>query len=295
LTGNLRSEIQRVGEDVVFGANVSITAASIDIADKVIFKDNIAIDCKGAVKIGHHSIIGANSRVRCNNLTIGQWLYACEGLEIGAGGCNNKESDVHIGDYVGIFERVLINPNSPVVIGDNCGIGREVQIWTHGAWLDPLSGFPSDFGPVLIGNNVWLPARTIMLPNSSIGDDCVIGINSIINKRIPSGSFAAGCPVKIIRENAFPRQLSDEEIVAIVNRILTDWRCLIEFKKPGLIYSLEVLNSGLVRLTTEGDETIFDCRMKKIAGAKTEYSEDLRDYLRRRGIKIFTDDYFKSI
>ena len=59
------------------------------------------------------------------------------------------------------------------------GIGADVMIWTHGAWLDITQGFPSDFGPVKIGNNVWLPARSIVLPNVSVGDNVVIGINSI--------------------------------------------------------------------------------------------------------------------
>ena len=36
------------------------------------------------------------------------------------------------------------------------------MIWTHGAWLDVTKGFPSDFGPVEIGDNVWIPARCII-------------------------------------------------------------------------------------------------------------------------------------
>jgi len=45
------------------------------------------------------------------------------------------------------------------------------MIWTHGAWLDILKGFPADFGPVKIGNDVWLPARSIVLPNVTIGNN----------------------------------------------------------------------------------------------------------------------------
>ena len=42
-------------------------------------------------------------------------------------------------------------------------------------------------------------------------------------------------------------------------------------------------------------ETIFDIGNRTIEGFEDEVSEDLRDYLRRRGIKIFTDKPFKSI
>ena len=55
------------------------------------------------------------------------------------------------------------------------------MIWTHGAWLDITKGFPSEFG-VKIGKNVWLPARSVVLPNVTIGDNVVVGINSIVNK-----------------------------------------------------------------------------------------------------------------
>jgi len=289
------SYVDKIGKNVKFGNNVSIVADSVEIEDGVIFKDDVSIHCKGALKIGHHSIIGSGARIQCNNLTIGHWLYACDGLEIGSGGCFNKEANVTIGNCVGIFERVLINPNSEVTIGDNCGIGREVQIWTHGAWLDPIAGFPSDFGPVTIGKDVWLPARTIMLPNSSIGDNCVIGINSIINKKIPAGSFAAGCPAKIIRENVYPAPLSPEQIIEFINKVLVDWRTLIEFKLPTLEYTTENFDVDKISLKVNGEETIYDCTNKTVKGATNEVSEDLRDYLRRRGIKIYTDNYFKSI
>lgn len=291
----LSSDFQRVGRGVSFGKNVSIVAKSVEIGDFVTFRDDISISCRGSLKIGHHGIIGSGARIQCNNLTIGDWLYACDGLEIGAGGCNSKDSNVTIGNRVGIFERVLINPNSEVKIGDNCGIGREVQIWTHGAWLDPLSGYPSDFGPVSVGNNVWLPARCIILPNVSIGDNCVIGINSIINKSIPSGTLAAGCPVKILKADAYPRVMSDQQCADVVKKIISDWSVEIEYKIPDLSYSVELTEESTISLVTEEGETVFDLTNKTVHGVVDAISEDCRDFLRRRGIKIYTDDFFKSV
>ncbi len=285
----------RIGTNVVFGRNVSISANSIEIGDNVIIGDNVSIDCRGDFSIGHHGIIGIRSRVQCNNLAIGEWFYSCEGLEIGSGGCYSKDSNVRIGDRVGIFERVLINPNFEVSIGDNCGIGREVQIWTHGAWLDPMQGFPADFGPVSIGKNVWLPARVIMLPNTSVGENCVIGINSIINKHIPAGSFAAGAPVRIIRQNAYPAVLAPSETTELITKIICDWQVQIDHKAPDLKYSVECFDVDKVRLRVDADETIFDCGGKSVRGATNPFSEDFRDYLRRRGVKIYTDNFFKSI
>ena len=49
-------------------------------------------------------------------------------------------------------------------------------------------------------------------------------------------------------------------------------------------------------ILTQGDNsTIYDLEKRTISGYINEVSEDLRDYLRRRGIKIFTDIGFSSI
>lgn len=291
----LLAKSERVGHRVKFGKDVTIKADTVEIGDDVVIDDQVTINCRGHLRIGHHGMIGRSSRIDCNNLSIGAWFYSCEGLEIGAGGCHSKESNVTIGNNVGIFERVLINPNSPVSIGDNCGIGREVQIWTHGAWLDPLFGFPSDFGPVTIGCNVWLPARCIVLPNIEIGDNCVIGINSVVNKSLPAGSFAAGSPARVLKESVYPATLDATEASKLICRIVSEWRVQIEYKQPRLKYEVECFDTTKIRLTISGEETVFDCREKAVRGASNPYSEDLRDYLRRRGIKILTNDFFRSV
>ena len=43
------------------------------------------------------------------------------------------------------------------------------------------------FGPIKIGNNCFIGFRSIILPNVSIGDDCIIAAGSVVNKSVPSG------------------------------------------------------------------------------------------------------------
>ena len=167
------------------------------------------------------------------------------------------------------------------------------MIWTHGAWLDVMQGFPADFGPVKIGNNVWLPARSIVLPNVEIGDNTVIGIGSVINRSIPKGCFAAGSPCKVIKENCYPKELTDSEKYSILENIIKDYIKLLEYKK--LKAGIEVEPNKLTLIRKNKQQTIFDIENRTISGHEDELSEDLRDYLRRRGIKIFTDKKFKSI
>ena len=282
------------------GKNSKIIANNIDIDDSVIIGDNVFIECD-IVKIGKFSKIGNDVKITCKSFEAGSWLFMWDRVEVGRGGCYGPKSTLKIGDHVGIFENTIINPSEPVEIGNDVGIGGEVMIWTHGAWLDVLKGFPADFGPVKIGNDVWLPARSIVLPNVTIGNNVVIGINSIINKSLPDGCFAAGAPCKIIKKNYYPKEISEDEKGNIVNDILDDWKKLFKYKGGldcYLVYNKDDESIELTQyywLQSNEQKTIFNLKDRTIVGYENNTSEDLRDYLRRHGIKIYTDKHFKSM
>ena len=66
------------------------------------------------------------------------------------------------------------------------------------------------------------------------------------------------------------------------------------------IYNVEVgYEDGMIWLKQYIDDefpiTKYDVKQKEMIGLSNEVSEDLRDYLRREGIKIYTDKPFKSI
>ena len=272
----------------------NINADKIDIHPTVEIGKNVVIDCEN-VKIGKFCKIGDNVTITCRSFEADSWLFMWHGVEIGRGGCNGPNSNVKIGSGVGIFENAVINPSEPVEIGDNCGIGADVMIWTHGAWLDITQGFPSDFGPVKIGDNVWLPARSIVLPNVTVGDNVVIGTNSLVNKDLPSGCLAAGIPCKVIKENMYPKKLNYEELNKLVWEIIYDWTKLIRYKGEWDFTFEYKNNSDEIFFNYKNQDTIYNIIDKTMKGAVNPVSEDFRDYLRRRGIKIYTDRFFKSI
>ena len=269
-----------------------IEAKYKNIHRSVKFGDNVSIKCE-KVTIGKYSRIGNNVRIQCRELEIGEHLFMADGVEIGRGGCTGPKSNVRIGNGVGIFENTIINPSESVEIGDNCGIGGDVMIWTHGAWLDVTKGFPAEFGPVKIGKDVWLPARSIVLPNVTIGNNVVIGINSIINRSLPDGCFAAGSPCKVIKENVYPKKLSGAELSEIAWDIINDWKKIINDKGVTAV-EIEYLNEK-INLNYNRRSTIYNIIDKTMEGESNWVSEDFRDYLRRRGIKIYTDSFFESI
>lgn len=76
-------------------------------------------------------------------------------------------------------------------IGENCVISQCVTI----------GGKKGCTELPIIGNNVFIGAGANILGNITIGDNCIIGANSVVVKSIPSNSVVAGVPAKVLRVN----------------------------------------------------------------------------------------------
>ena len=115
--------------------------------------------------------------------------------------------NVHLGNHVEINMNCVFLDCNRITIGDNCGIGPNVQIYTVGHPVNPKERLSenSDFwksftAPVTIGRNVWIGGGTIILPGVSIGDDTTIGAGSVVAKSIPNGCVAVGNPCRVIKK-----------------------------------------------------------------------------------------------
>lgn len=117
--------------------------------------------------------------------------------------------DVFQGGKLVFGKRVQINDFchiacvDQILIGDDCLIASRVFITDHDHEIGPL-GYPPNSTrltcqPVTVGNRVWIGEAVSILKGSTIGDDVVIGANSVVTKDIPAGAIVAGCPAKIIR------------------------------------------------------------------------------------------------
>ncbi len=99
------------------------------------------------------------------------------------------------------MEGVIIDPSHcwHITIGDNVIMAPRVHILAHDASTKLFLDY-TRVANVVIGNNVFLGAGTIVLPGVRIGDNVVIGAGSIVSKDIPSNSIAAGTPAKVISD-----------------------------------------------------------------------------------------------
>lgn len=94
---------------------------------------------------------------------------------------------------------VIIDPDHCwlINIGDNVTLSPRVHILSHDASTKMYLNY-TKIGRVNIGNNVFVGAGSVILPNVTIGHDVIIGANSTLTKDIPSGCVYGGNPAKFI-------------------------------------------------------------------------------------------------
>lgn len=96
------------------------------------------------------------------------------------------------------FSGTVIGVYDTINICDNVRCGANTLITDFDWHLDDIrSSLPS---PVYIGNSVWLGINVIVLKGVSIGENTLIGANSVVTKDIPPNVIAAGNPCKVIKK-----------------------------------------------------------------------------------------------
>jgi len=110
---------------------------------------------------------------------------------------SSYNSRIEIGNNCG-FSGTVIGAFKYIKLGNNVRCGANTLI-TDSDWHldDPRSGEPAD---VIIEDNVWLGVNCVVLKGVTIGQNSVIGANSVVTKSIPVDSIAAGNPCKVIRK-----------------------------------------------------------------------------------------------
>ncbi|MBS2550212.1 sugar O-acetyltransferase [Catenulispora sp. NL8] len=115
---------------------------------------------------------------------------------------------VDYGAHLTVGARTFINYNltaldaAPIVIGEDCQIGPNVQLLTpvHPLEPQPRKDRLESARPITIGDNVWLGGGAIICPGVRIGDDSVIGAGSVVTRDVPARRLAVGSPARVIRE-----------------------------------------------------------------------------------------------
>lgn len=121
-----------------------------------------------------------------------------------------------------------------VVIGSFCNIGQDVEFLLgrehHIDWItaNPLAGrygvgpdeASQDFskGNIVVGSDVWLGIRSLVLSGVNIGHGAVVGAGTVVPKDVRPYAVVVGNPAKEIR-----RRFPDEYVDALLRIRWWDW------------------------------------------------------------------------
>ncbi len=120
-------------------------------------------------------------------------------------------SKIRIGDNSGIGRNAKIPEQ--VTIGNDVMMGPECLMYTQNHAFDRLD-IPmwrqghSPASPIMIGDDVWIGGRVIILPGVNIGSGSIIGAGSVVAKDVPPYAIVGGAPAKIIKYRNEDKQVN---------------------------------------------------------------------------------------
>jgi len=180
------SLFKQMGKGVILGKDISLRSPQrIRLGERVAIDDGCLIDARGdgetGVIIEEEVIFGRNCTIQA------------------------KYGPIRIGRKTNIGPHCVMSATSEVILGEQLLIGALCYIGGGSYHSDRIDipimeqGVYSK-GPVIIEDDVWIGAHSVILAGVHIGRGAVIGAGSIVTRDIPTLSVAVGNPAKVIRK-----------------------------------------------------------------------------------------------
>jgi acetyltransferase-like isoleucine patch superfamily enzyme len=166
----------------------------------------------------------AGRRWRTNGL-----VFFGRGLELEVG----RTGELRLGRFVWLGDRTKIRCHEGVVeIGDKTVFGQEctisayqlVKIGQQCVIADRAMFIDFDHGvvdvetpirkqgiykrDVIVGSNVWIGYGACVLRGVRVGDNAIIGTNSVVTRDVPANAVVGGVPARVLRMRDEPERLS---------------------------------------------------------------------------------------
>lgn len=295
-----------IGKGVRIGAGTYFINEFVSIGDFSEFGENCLFMGR-RISLGKYAAFENNARWKCRNIVVGDMFYSSDGSIVGWGGEFAEEAELIIGDGSFIGEEAMLNPSRTIMIGNNTAIGARVKIYTHQFWQSVLDGYEARFLPVSIEDDCMIGCGAVILPGVSIGKGTTVIANSVVTRDFPAKSLAGGIPaVEMPAGKIYPKKLNDKDKINILGKLFSSFKEKLpggkaeyyqfitefnNFQHPHparagraviLTYSVQGADSASLNKNT----TVFDCGKNRVYGKEDQVSDELREFLRKRGIRF---------
>ena len=154
----------------------------------------LKIKYKNKIFIKSRQRLGKNFKLSLTNMAkveIGEKLYTRTNVNLLCDG-----GHLVIGNNVFMNHNVSITCLGEIYVGNRVTIANNVVIVDHNHDYKGNSG-RFLIKDVVIGDNTWIGANSVILPGVSLGKNCVIAAGSVVTKSFPDNSVIMGSPAKV--------------------------------------------------------------------------------------------------
>jgi acetyltransferase-like isoleucine patch superfamily enzyme len=142
---------------------------------------------RGEVRFGRFVWIGDRSKIRCHEGVV----------EIGAKTVIGQECTISAYQRVRIGEQCVIADRAMFIDFDHGVVEVERPIRLQGIYKRDVE----------VGSNVWIGYGACILRGVRVGDNSIVGTNSVVTKDVPANAVVAGVPARIVRTREAPERL----------------------------------------------------------------------------------------
>jgi acetyltransferase-like isoleucine patch superfamily enzyme len=153
----------------------------------------LKVEPRGEIRFGRFVWIGDGTKIRCHEGVV----------EIGAKTVMGQECTISAYQRVRIGEQCVIADRAMFIDFDHGVVEVERPIRLQGIYKRD----------VVVGSNVWIGYGACVLRGVQIGDNSIIGTNSVVTRDVPANAVVAGIPARVIRMREAPAQLRWREPV----------------------------------------------------------------------------------
>jgi acetyltransferase-like isoleucine patch superfamily enzyme len=143
---------------------------------------------RGRVEFGPFVWLGHGTKIRCHEGVV----------EIGAKTVLGQECTISAYERVRIGEQCVIADRAMFIDFDHGVVEVERPIRQQGIYTRAVE----------VGSNVWIGYGACILRGVRVGDNSIVGTNSVVTKDVPANAVVAGVPARIVRMREVPDRLS---------------------------------------------------------------------------------------
>jgi acetyltransferase-like isoleucine patch superfamily enzyme len=147
----------------------------------------IQIAKRGQIRFGRFVWIGDGTKIRCHEGVV----------EIGAKTVIGQDCTISAYQRVRIGEQCVIADRAMFIDFDHGVVEVERPIRLQGIYKRDVE----------VGSNVWIGYAACVLRGVRIGDNAIVGTNSVVTKDVPANAVVGGVPARILRMRDAPEAL----------------------------------------------------------------------------------------